>query len=270
MPPPFLTSDPSSLVGVGTRPATPALNPTHLLTPLSNSLDLDGMHTTSPSHKEVGQWSGVARKRKRRTSLGHVQQSSFNPSESHSLTNTVDASAARTMSTAQEHYVRPRKKSRRSDAVSTFDSGYMSDSPSTAYRGQRVQRKDSEAQLHRSGYETDQPLRSVHARMSRGTMAPQERHQSSGRGVCSLLVPPPTPLEGSQRMHDKTVSFLQDNFVEDRLNWNEFTRDRAHVGSLSNVALLRIYWFAQGQLDTWVGSKLPKHLNYKKVETVSS
>ena len=71
-------------------------------------------------------------------------------------------------------------------------------------------------------------------------------------------------------MHDKTVSFLQDNFVEDRLNWNEFTRDRAHVGSLSNVALLRIYWFAQGQLDTWVGSKLPKHLNYKKVETVSS
>jgi len=68
-------------------------------------------------------------------------------------------------------------------------------------------------------------------------------------------------------MHDKTVSFLQDNFVEDRSNWNEFARDRAHVGSLSNVALLRIYWFAQGQLDTWVGSKLPKHLNYKKVET---
>jgi hypothetical protein len=78
-------------------------------------------------------------------------------------------------------------------------------------------------------------------------------------------------MEGSQRMHDKVVSFLQDSFMDsDTVHWNEFTRDRAHVGSLSNAALLRVYWFAQGWLDTWVGSRLPKHLNYKKVEIVSS
>jgi hypothetical protein len=45
---------------------------------------------------------------------------------------------------------------------------------------------------------------------------------------------------------------------------------RAHtVGSLSNVVLLRIYWFAQGRLETWVRSRLPKHLNGKKVEIES-
>ena len=58
--------------------------------------------------------------------------------------------------------------------------------------------------------------------------------------------------------------------MEDTLDWNEFARDRAHVGSLSNVGLLRIYWFAQGRMDTWVGSRLPKHVNYKKVEIVST
>jgi hypothetical protein len=69
-------------------------------------------------------------------------------------------------------------------------------------------------------------------------------------------------------MHDKAVSFLRDKFMEDALDWNEFSRDRAQVGSLSNVALLRIYWFAQGRLESWVGSRLPKHLNNKKVEIV--
>jgi hypothetical protein len=78
-------------------------------------------------------------------------------------------------------------------------------------------------------------------------------------------------MEGSQRMYDKVASFLQDNFMEeDSSRWNEFTRDRAQVGSLSNVALLRVYWFAQGRLDTWVGSRLPKQLNHKKLEIVSS
>jgi hypothetical protein len=70
-------------------------------------------------------------------------------------------------------------------------------------------------------------------------------------------------------MHDKIVSFLQDNFMEGASHWNGFTRDRTRVGSLSNVALLRVYWFAQGRLDTCVGSRLPKHLNNKKVEIVS-
>ena len=38
--------------------------------------------------------------------------------------------------------------------------------------------------------------------------------------------------------------------------------------TISNAALLRIYWLAQGRLETWVGSGLPKHLNNKKVEVV--
>jgi hypothetical protein len=49
-------------------------------------------------------------------------------------------------------------------------------------------------------------------------------------------------------MHDKVASFLQDMFMEDALEWNDFSRDCAHVGSLSNAALLRIYWFALGRL----------------------
>ena len=69
-------------------------------------------------------------------------------------------------------------------------------------------------------------------------------------------------------MHDEVVAFLQEKFMEDPSHWNEFTRDRSQVGSLSNAALLRIYWFAQDRLDTWVGSRLPKHLNSKKVEIV--
>ena len=70
-------------------------------------------------------------------------------------------------------------------------------------------------------------------------------------------------------MHDKVVSFLQDRFMEDSPEWNEFSRDHTHVGSLNNAGLLRIYWFAQGQRESWVGSRLPKHLNNKKVEIVS-
>jgi hypothetical protein len=49
-----------------------------------------------------------------------IWQSPFNSSESRSLMSTV---GAWTMSTAQEHYPRPR----RSDPVLTFDSGYVSD-----------------------------------------------------------------------------------------------------------------------------------------------
>ena len=39
-------------------------------------------------------------------------------------------------------------------------------------------------------------------------------------------------------MHDKVVSFLQDRFMEDSLEWNEFPQDHAQVGSLSNAAFL--------------------------------
>jgi hypothetical protein len=92
---------------------------------------------------------------------------------------------------------------------------------------------------------------------------------SSDRKMSSLLQPPPAPMESSQRMYDKVASFIQDKFMEDALEWNEFSRDCAQIGSLSNVALLRMYWFAQGRLETRVGSQLPKHLNNKKVEIVS-
>ena len=221
---------------------------------------------------EVGQRPDGARKRKRETSLSHIQRLPFDSPESRSFTNTVESATARTM-TPHEHHTRP-WKSRRSDPISPFDGGYMSDSPPVAYRGhKRAHRKGqvaSGSHMYHSGYETDQPLPSVRARVSSGIMAAPEQHQGSDRRVSSLLQPPPTCMEGSQRMYDKVVSFLRDNFMEDASHWNEFTRDRAHVGSLSNVALLRVYWFAQERLNNWIGSRLPKHLTYyKKVEMVS-
>ena len=222
------------------------MNTADPMTPVSNHRDLDGVHTTPPDHKDVGLRSGVARKRKREASLSHMQLSPFGS-----------------------------RKSRRGNPMSSLDAGYMSDSPPVVYRSQRVKPRDqtiSVSRLDRSGYETDQPFPSAgRTHLSSRMTAAQEQHQgSSDRRMSSLLQPPPTPMEASQRrMHDKVVSFLKDDFMEDTLHWNEFARDRAHVGSLSNVALLRIYWFAQGRLDTWVGSRLPKHLNYKKVETVS-
>ena len=39
-------------------------------------------------------------------------------------------------------------------------------------------------------------------------------------------------------MHDKVASFLQDKFMEDALEWNKFSRECTHVGSLNNAALL--------------------------------
>ena len=236
------------------------------LTPVSNHLGLDGIHTT-PS--EVGQWSGEARKRKRETGLSQVQQSPFG------------SPAARGMPTLHEQYYSRPRKSRRNNPISSPDGGgYMSDSPPAAYRSpQRVQQRreqtysESFLARDRSGYETDQPSPPVVRGRPRPSIASgsngAQGSSSSGRKMSSLLQPPPAPMEGPQRMHDKVVSFLQDKFMEDCLDWNEFSRDRAHVGSLSNVALLRIYWFAQKRLDTWVGSRLSKHLNYKKVEIVS-
>jgi hypothetical protein len=262
MPAPFLSSNQSSLVSTGS--GAPVMNTLDPLTPVSNHLGLDGIHTTA---SEVGQWSGGARKRKRETSLNQVQESPFG------------SPAARSMPTFhhEQYYGRP-WKSRRNNPISSSDGGgYMSDSPPAAYRSQRVQQRREQTHsgsfLDRSGYETDpdQPSPSVvRARPgpSSGSNAAQGL-SSSDRKMSSLLQPPPTPMEGSQRMHDNVVSFLQDKFMEDTLDWNEFFRDRAHVGSLSNSALLRIYWFAQGLLETWVGSRLPKHLNNKKLEIVS-
>jgi hypothetical protein len=251
---PFLSSNPSSLVSTG--PGAPVMNTVHPLTPVSNHLGLDGIHTTQ---SEVGQWSGGARKRKRETSLSQVQQSPFG------------SPAARSMH--EENYGRPWKSRRNNPIPSSDGGGYMSDSPPAAYRSQRVQQRREQTHpgsfLDRSGYETDQPSPSVVRAPRPGPSSGSNAIQGSDRKMSSLLQPPPAPMEGPQRMYDKVASFLQDKFMEDTLDWNEFSRDRAHVGSLSNAALLRIYWFAQRRLETWVGSRLPKHLNNKKVEIVS-
>ena len=75
----------------------------------------------------------------------------------------------------------------------------------------------------------------------------------------------------SKSRRNDSISSFDSGYVSDldTVYWNEFARDRAQVGSLSNVALLRIYWFAHGRVEAWVGSRLPKHLNHKKVEIVS-
>jgi hypothetical protein len=234
------------------------MNTVHPLTPVSDHLGLDGIHTT-PS--EVGQWSGGARKRKREASLSQVQQSPFG------------SSAAWSMPTLREEYYGRPWKSRRNNPISSSDGGgHMSDSPPAAYRSQKVQQRREQTHpgsfLDRSGYEMDQPSPSV-VRARPGPSSGPNAAQGSDRKMSSLLQPPPAPMEGSRRMDDKVASFLRDKFMEDTLDWNEFSRDRAHVGSLSNAALLRIYWFAQRRLETWVGSRLPKHLNNKKVEFVS-
>jgi hypothetical protein len=263
---PFLNSNPSPLVSTG--PGVPGMNTVDSLTPVSNYLGLDEIQATA---SEVGQWSGGARKRKRESSLGHVQDPPFG------------SPVARSMPTLrhEQYYGRPTRplKSRRNNPISSSDGGggYMSDSPPATYRSQRVQQRREQSHsgsfLDRAGYETDQPSSSVVLRAppgpSNGSNSAAQGSSFSDRKMSSLLQPPPAPMEGSQRIHDKVVSFLQDKFMEDILDWNEFSRDRAHIGSLSNMALLRIYWFAQGRLETWVGSRLPKHLNNRKVEIVS-
>ena len=259
MPVPFLSSNPSSLVSTG--PGAPVMNTVHPLTPGSDHLGLDGIHAI-PS--EVGRWSGGARKRKRETSFSQVQQSP------------IGSPAARSMPTLRKQsYGRP-WKSRRNNPISSDGGGYMSDSPPAAYRSRRIQQRREQTHsgsfLDRSGYETDQPSQSiVRARPGPSNLSNAARGSSSSDRTMSLLLQPPlAPTEGSQRMHDKVASFLRDEFMEDTQDWNEFCRDRARVGSLSNAALLRIYWFAQRRLETWVGSRLPKHLNNnKKVEIVS-
>ena len=251
MPAPYLSSNQSSHVGTG------VMNPAHLLTPVSNHLNLDGINTTPSDHKG-------ARKRKRELSLNHMQ---LGTPESCKLPNAIESPAtARSLSTSHDHYGRT-SKSRRDNPISSFDGGYMSDSVHHSQRDRRREQAYSGSRLERSGYETDQPLPSVRARQP-SRMTPAQGSSDRSR-TSSLLQPPPIPMESPQRMHDKAVSFLRDDFMKDTVHWNEFARDRAQVGSLSNVALLRIYWFAHGRVEAWVGSRLPKHLNHKKVEIVS-
>lgn len=242
---PFLSSNPSLLVSTG--PGAPDVNPVHPPAPVSNHLDLDGVHTAS---SEVGQQTGGSRKRKRETSLSQVQKSPFG------------SPAARNMPTLHEQYHGPP----RNNPISSGGEK-ISDSPPAACRSRRDQQGREQTYsgsfFDRSGDDTDQPSPSVvraHPGPSSGC--------SSRRKMISLQ-PPPAPIESSQCVDDKVASFLQDKFMEDTLDWNEFSRDRARVGSLNNVALLSAYWFAQKRLESWVESRLPKHLNYKIVEVVS-
>ena len=160
------------------------------------------------------------------------------------------------MPTRDEHNPRPRK-ARRNVSDSSFDDGYMSDSP-PAYRGSKSLRKGlgpSKSHLHHAGYETDQPLSSVRSR-------PSSRAQERRHG------PDHKPAESARRVHDEIVSFLRDEFMRDNSSWNEFSQNCAQIRSLSNAMLLKIYWYAQGRLDDWVGAWTPEHLHHKKVEIV--
>ncbi|KAH9054188.1 hypothetical protein EDB87DRAFT_120441 [Lactarius vividus] len=149
-----------------------------------------------------------------------------------------------------------------------FDDGYKSDSPPTAHRGTKSQRKDfgpSTSHLHYAGYETDQPPSSVRSRPSSRA---QDKYHGPDRKVRSRLQLPPDPVESARRIHEKVVSFLRDEFTQDASSWNEFSQNCAQTRSLSNAVLLKIYWYAQGRLDDWVGAWTPRHLYHKKVEMV--
>jgi hypothetical protein len=251
-------------------PVVPVSNTTHPLTPMSNVLDLEGIPATPLNLEEPGQWALGARKRKRGTSVSHIQPPLFDSSDGRNLTSPFDVSA-RTVPTPYEHDSRPRKSRRSNPLITPFDGGgYMSDSPpTTTLRAQRKDQIASSSRLHSSaGYETEPSVRPSGGETM--VVAQEQRHGGSDRRIRSLLQPPPTPSESAaQRMRDKVISFLQDDFMQDASKWNEFTRDRAQIGSLSNVMLLRIYWFAQEQVDKWLGTRAPPHLNYKEVEIVS-
>ncbi len=237
------------------------------LTPVSNGLDLDGTLATPFHQRDSVQRAGDAKKRKRETSLTHIQQPLvYGSPEGGNIVHAPETSG-QAISTPNEHNARPRK-SRRNGSISSFDNGYMSDSPPTAHRVPRSLRKDfgpSTSQLHHAGYETDRPLSSVRSRPSSRA---QEQSYGPDRKVRSRLQLPPDPVESAHRIHDKVVSFLQDEFMQDASSWNEFSQNCAQIRSLSNATLLKIYWYAQGRLDDWVGAWTPRHLHHKKVEMV--
>ena len=238
-----------------------------LLTPISNGLDLDGTLANPFHQRESVQRVGGANKRKREASLTHIQPPSVYDSPEGGNSMHASETSGQAMSASNEHNPRPRK-SRRNNSNSSSDDGYMSDSP-PAYRGSKSLRKDlgpSTSHLHHAGYETDQPLSSIRSRPSSGA---REQHHGPDRKALSRLQLPPKPAESARRIHDKIVSFLQGEFMRDAPSWNEFSLNCAQIKSLSNVVLLKIYWYAQGRLDDWVGAWTPEHLHRKKVEIVS-
>lgn len=238
-----------------------------LLTPTSNGLDLDGTLAAPFHQRDSVQRGGGAKKRKRDASLPHIQTPAlFDPPDGGNLVHAPETSG-QAMSSPSEHNPRPRK-SRRNRSISSFDDGYKSDSPTGAYHGSKSLRKDlgpSTSHLHHTGYETDQPLPSVRSRLSSRA---REQHHGPDRKVGSRLQLPPSPADNARRLHDKIVSFLQNEFMQDAPSWNEFSQNCTQIRSLSNAMLLKIYWYAQGRLDDWVGAWTPEHLQLKKVEAV--
>ena len=248
---------------ISTGPVAKLLNTAQPLTPISNGLDLDG---TLATPFQSGQRAGGTKKRKRETSLIHTHQPLVYDSPKGGQS--VHASeTGQAISPSNEHSPRPRK-SRRNGSITSFDDGYMSDSPPGSYRGSKSLRKDfgpSTSHLHHTGYETDQPPSSVR---SRPTSRAQKLSYGPDHKVRSRLQLPPNPVESTHRIHEKVVSFLQDEFTQDASSWNEFSQNCTQIKSLSNAMLLKIYWYAQGRLDDWVGAWTPEHLHHKKVEIV--
>ena len=252
---------------ISTGPFAKLSTMAQLLTPISNGLDLDGTLATPFHQRDSVQRVGGAKKRKRDASLTHIQPPAlFDSSDGGNLVHAPETSG-QAMSSPSDHNPRPRK-SRRNRSVSSIDDGYKSDSPSGAYRGSKSLRKDlgpSASHLHHTGYETDQPLSSVRSRLSSRA---REQHHGPDRNVGSRLQLPPNPADNARRLHDKIVSFLQNEFMQDAPSWNEFSQNCAQIRSLSNAMLLKIYWYAQGRLDDWVGASIPEYLQHKKVEIV--
>lgn len=254
MPTPALSSNPSPLI---TGPVTKLSAMVQPLTPVSNGLDLDGTLATPFHQRESVQRIGGAKKRKRETSLTHTQQPLVYDSLQGGNFRHASETPGQAISTPNEHNPRPRK-SRRNASISSLDDGYMSDSPP----GAKSLRKDfgpSTSRLRHAGYETDQPLSSIRSRL-------QGQYHGPDRKVRSRLQLPPNPVESAHRIHDKVVSFLQSEFMQDAPSWNEFSQNYAQIRSLTNAKLLKIYWYAQGRLDDWVGAWTPEHLHQKKVE----
>jgi hypothetical protein len=240
---------------------------TQPLTPISNGLGLDSTLTTPFHQRDSVQRVGGAKKRKREASLTHIQPPLvYDAPDGGNLVQAPETSG-QVMSSPSEHNPRPRK-SRRNRSISSFDDGYKSDSPSGTYRGSKSLRKDlgpSTSHLHHAGYETDQPLSSVRSRPSSRV---REQHQGPDRKVGSRLQLPPNTTDNARRLHDKIVSFLQNEFTQDAPSWNDFSQNCAQTRSLSNAMLLKVYWYAQGRLDDWVGAWTPERLRHKKVEIV--
>lgn len=262
-PTPTVSSIAAPLISTG--PFAKISTMTQPLTPISNGLGLDSTLTTPFHQRDSVQRVGGAKKRKREASLTHIQPPLvYDAPDGGNLVQAPETSG-QVMSSPSEHNPRPRK-SRRNRSISSFDDGYKSDSPSGTYRGSKSLRKDlgpSTSHLHHAGYETDQPLSSVRSRPSSRA---REQHQGPDRKVGSRLQLPPNTTDNARRLHDKIVSFLQNEFTQDAPSWNDFSQNCAQTRSLSNAMLLKVYWYAQGRLDDWVGAWTPERLRHKKVE----